>query len=54
MVDKARDAWQEKYARVEGLRKLVERYRQEARQAEDKREQKQLDELAQRVRHTQP
>ncbi|MNE47755.1 Flagellar FliJ protein [compost metagenome] len=54
VVDKARNAWQEKYARVEGLRKLVERYRQEARQAEDKREQKQLDELAQRVRHTQP
>ncbi|MNP22990.1 Flagellar FliJ protein [compost metagenome] len=52
VVDKARNAWQEKYARVEGLRKLVERYRDEARRAEDKREQKQLDELSQRVRHT--
>ncbi|MDT4819015.1 flagellar export protein FliJ [Pseudomonas jinjuensis] len=52
VVDKARNAWQEKYARVEGLRKLVERYREEARRAEDKREQKQLDELSQRVRHT--
>ncbi|MCY1278377.1 Flagellar FliJ protein [compost metagenome] len=51
VVDKARNAWQEKYARVEGLRKLVERYREEARRAEDKREQRQLDELSQRVRH---
>ncbi len=42
--------WQERYARLEGLRKLVERYLEEARQAEDKREQKQLDELAQRTR----
>ncbi|HCG1337343.1 TPA: flagella biosynthesis chaperone FliJ [Pseudomonas aeruginosa] len=49
-VDKARLNWQERYARLEGLRKLVERYLEEARQAEDKREQKQLDELAQRTR----
>jgi flagellar FliJ protein len=50
VVDKARGAWQEKYARLEGLRKLVERYREEARLLEDKREQKQLDEFAQRLR----
>jgi len=31
------------------LRKLVQRYQQEARQAEDKREQKMLDEFAQRL-----
>ncbi len=49
-VDKARLNWQERCARLEGLRKLVERYLEEARQAEDKREQKQLDELAQRTR----
>lgn len=50
VVNKARGAWQEKYARLEGLRKLVERYREEARLLEDKREQKQLDEFAQRLR----
>ncbi|WP_207888492.1 flagellar export protein FliJ [Pseudomonas sp. 30_B] len=49
-VDKARAAWQEKYARLEGLRKLVERYREEARAAADKYEQKQLDEFAQRLK----
>ncbi|WXL24508.1 flagellar export protein FliJ [Ectopseudomonas mendocina] len=47
---KARDAWQQRYARLEGLRKLVKRYLDEARMAEDKREQKLLDELAQRLR----
>jgi flagellar protein FliJ len=46
---KAREVWQQRYARLEGLRKLVQRYREEARQAEDKREQKLLDELAQRL-----
>lgn len=45
----ARDTWQQAYARVEGLRKLVQRYRDEARRAEDKREQKLLDELSQRL-----
>lgn len=50
VVGKARQQWQERYARLEGLRKLVQRYRDEARLAEDKREQKQLDELAQRLR----
>lgn len=50
VVDKARAAWQEKYARLEGLRKLVERYREEARVLADKHEQKQLDEFAQRLK----
>ncbi|MCO7634363.1 flagella biosynthesis chaperone FliJ [Pseudomonas guariconensis] len=45
----ARDTWQQAYARVEGLRKLVQRYMDEARRAEDKREQKLLDELSQRL-----
>ena len=36
--------------RLEGLRKLVERYREEARLLADKQEQKQLDEFAQRLR----
>ncbi|WP_259756416.1 flagellar export protein FliJ [Pseudomonas sp. GCEP-101] len=49
-VGKAREIWQEKYARLEGLRKLVERYREEARLAADKYEQKQLDEFAQRLK----
>ena len=48
-VNKARELWQQRYARLEGLRKLVQRYLQEARQAEDKREQKMLDEFAQRL-----
>ncbi|MET0126448.1 flagellar export protein FliJ [Pseudomonas caspiana] len=48
-VDKARATWQQAYARVEGLRKLVQRYIDEARQLEDKREQKLLDELSQRL-----
>ena len=54
VVDKARQQWQERYARLEGLRKLVQRYRDEARLAEDKREQKQLDELAQRLASVPP
>ncbi|WP_271408459.1 flagellar export protein FliJ [Pseudomonas sp. Q1-7] len=48
-LEKARAAWQERYARLEGLRKLVQRYLDEARAAEDKREQKLLDELVQRL-----
>jgi flagellar FliJ protein len=48
-LDKALGAWQQCYARVEGLRKLVQRYIDEARQLEDKREQKLLDELSQRI-----
>lgn len=45
----ARATWQQAYARVEGLRKLVQRYILEARQLEDKREQRLLDELSQRL-----
>lgn len=48
-LEKAREAWQQAFARVEGLRKLVQRYREDAQRAEDKREQKLLDELAQRL-----
>jgi flagellar FliJ protein len=53
-LNKARGEWQKAYARVEGLRKLVQRYIDEARALEDKREQKLLDELSQRLpRHDQ-
>ncbi|MFJ4371474.1 flagellar export protein FliJ [Pseudomonas japonica] len=53
-LDSARGTWQQAYARVEGLRKLVQRYIEEARLLEDKREQKLLDELSQRLpRHHQ-
>lgn len=48
-LDRARGVWQQAYARVEGLRKLVQRYIDEARALEDKREQKLLDELSQRL-----
>lgn len=48
-LDKAREEWQQAFARVEGLRKLVQRYREEAQRLEDKREQKLLDELSQRL-----
>lgn len=48
-MGKVREVWQQRYARLEGLRKLVKRYMEEARLAEDKREQKLLDELAQRL-----
>jgi len=47
-LNQARELWQQRHARLEGLRKLVQRYLDEARQAEDKREQKLLDELSQR------
>lgn len=55
-MEKVRDVWQQRYARLEGLRKLVKRYQDEARLAEDKREQKLLDELSQRIssRDSQP
>ncbi|MCR8932416.1 MULTISPECIES: flagellar export protein FliJ [Pseudomonas] len=48
-LEKARNEWQQAFARVEGLRKLVQRYRDEAQRLEDKREQKLLDELSQRL-----
>ncbi|WP_300726002.1 flagellar export protein FliJ [Pseudomonas sp.] len=51
-LDKARETWQQAYARVEGLRKLVQRYADEARQLEDKREQKLMDELSQRLQRS--
>ena len=51
-LNKARDEWQKAYARVEGLRKLVQRYIDEARALEDKGEQKLLDELVQRLPRT--
>lgn len=47
-LNQARELWQQRHARLEGLRKLVQRYLDEARQAQDKREQKLLDELSQR------
>jgi len=53
-LEKARQGWQEAFARVEGLRKLVQRYIDEARQLEDKREQKLLDELSQRLPRQNP
>ena len=51
-LNKARGEWQKAYARVEGLRKLVQRYIDEARALEEKREQKLLDELVQRLPRT--
>ncbi|MEX5666765.1 flagellar export protein FliJ [Pseudomonas neuropathica] len=53
-LDKARDEWQQAFAKVEGLRKLVQRYREEAQRLEDKREQKLLDELSQRLPRQNP
>lgn len=49
-LDKARQHWQKRHARLEALRKLVVRYVKEAQMLEDKREQKLLDELSQRLR----
>jgi len=46
---KLRRQWHQKHARVEGLSKLIEGYQREARVAADKREQKLLDEFAQRL-----
>lgn len=48
-LEKVREQWQQRYQRVEGLRKLIERYRQEARARADRQEQKLLDELSQRA-----
>ncbi|VEF09930.1 flagellar biosynthesis chaperone [Pseudomonas fluorescens] len=53
-LDNAREAWQQAFAKVEGLRKLVQRYREEAQRLEDKREQKLLDELSQRLPRRDP
>lgn len=48
-VSVSKKNWQQTYARLQGLRKLVQRYRDEAQQAADKQEQKLLDEMAQRL-----
>lgn len=48
-VRNSQAVWQQAYARLEGLRKLVQRYREEAQKAADKQEQKLLDEMAQRL-----
>lgn len=48
-LGKLRTQWQQRHARLEGLGKLVESYLREARVAADKREQKLLDEFAQRL-----
>ncbi|HDZ55817.1 MAG TPA: flagella biosynthesis chaperone FliJ [Pseudomonas xinjiangensis] len=48
-VDKARDLWKKRYQRLEALRMLIDRYRQEARVRADRQEQKLLDELSQRA-----
>jgi flagellar FliJ protein len=48
-LQKLRQQWHQRHVRVEGLSKLVESYQKEARIAADKREQKLLDEYAQRL-----
>lgn len=48
-VSVSQKKWQQTYARLEGLRKLVQRYQDEAQKAADKQEQKLLDEMAQRL-----
>ncbi|QLF94453.1 flagella biosynthesis chaperone FliJ [Pseudomonas sp. ABC1] len=48
-IEKLRERWRECNARLQGLSRLVERYQQEARAIADKREQKLLDEFAQRL-----
>jgi len=47
--EKLRQQWSQRRARLDGLRKLVDRYLQEARIAADKYEQKLLDEFSQRL-----
>lgn len=48
-VDKAREQWRQAYARLEGLKKLVQRYHDQARQRADRQEQKDMDEMAARA-----
>ncbi len=48
-LEKAREVWRQRYQRLEAMRKLIERYQQEARVRADKQEQKLLDELSQRA-----
>ncbi len=47
-LEKLRQQWQQRHARLEGLQRLVERQLQEARRMADRREQKMLDEFCQR------
>ncbi len=47
--DKARDQWRQAYARLEGLKKLVQRYHDQARHAAERQEQKAMDEMAARA-----
>jgi len=47
-LERAQEAWQEQEMRVASVRKLIERRGREERGAEDRREQKQLDEHASR------
>tara|TARA_R110000764_G_scaffold169230_1_gene256442 strand:- start:461 stop:916 length:456 start_codon:yes stop_codon:yes gene_type:complete len=48
-IDKARENWRQRYQRLEAMRKLIEKYRQEAQSRADRQEQKLLDELSQRA-----
>tara|TARA_R110000850_G_scaffold68172_7_gene152321 strand:+ start:397 stop:846 length:450 start_codon:yes stop_codon:yes gene_type:complete len=48
-LEKAREQWRQRYQRLEALRKLIERYQEEARLKADRQEQKLLDELSQRA-----
>jgi flagellar protein FliJ len=48
-IDKARESWRQRYQRLEAMRKLIEKYRQEAQARADRQEQKLLDELSQRA-----
>lgn len=48
-LEKAREVWRQRYQRLEAMRKLIERYQQEARLRADKQDQKLLDELSQRA-----
>ncbi|PKM31767.1 MAG: flagella biosynthesis chaperone FliJ [Gammaproteobacteria bacterium HGW-Gammaproteobacteria-11] len=48
-LERARAQWRQRYQRLEAMRKLIERYRQEARIRADRQEQKLLDELSQRA-----
>lgn len=48
-LEKAREQWRQRYQRLEAMRKLIERYREEARLKADRQEQKLLDELSQRA-----
>ena len=48
-LEKAREQWRQRYQRLEAMRKLIERYQEEARLKADRQEQKLLDELSQRA-----